>query len=196
MIAVSLPADDLVPYLEDSCDLAASNAPGLSVASGGVAEIDALEKRLEEAEIDFQRVSIERAAHSRLLDPILDEFRSFVEKLDLKAPSIPFISNRTGERISDKDATSPEYWVQHLRNEVRFSEGLRTILATPGQILLEVGPGQALCPPAAPPPFKPSAGAGLSTQAGPRPSRAYRELPGKRTSNGSVAARRHSRTRA
>ena len=145
MIAVSLPADDLVPYLEDSCDLAASNAPGLSVASGGVAEIDALEKRLEEAEIDFQRVSIERAAHSRLLDPILDEFRSFVEKLELKAPSIPFISNRTGERISDKDATSPEYWVQHLRNEVRFSEGLRTILATPGQILLEVGPGQALC---------------------------------------------------
>jgi acyl transferase domain-containing protein/thioesterase domain-containing protein len=145
MIAVSLPADDLVPYLEDSCDLAASNAPGLSVASGGVAEIDALEKRLEEAEIDFQRVSIERAAHSRLLDPILDEFRSFVEKLDLKAPSIPFISNRTGERISDKDAISPEYWVQHLRNEVRFSEGLRTILATPGQILLEVGPGQALC---------------------------------------------------
>ncbi len=68
----------------------------LSVASGGVAEVDALEKRLEEAEIDFQRVQIDRAAHSRLLDPILAEFRRFIQGLDLRPPKIPFLSESHG----------------------------------------------------------------------------------------------------
>lgn len=145
VIAVSLPPDALEPYLGDSCALAAWNAPGLCVASGAVADVDALEKRLEEAEVDFQRVPIDRAAHSSLFDPILDEFRRFIEGLDLKAPKIPFISNRTGKPITDAQARDPEYWVEHLRREVRFSEGIETILETPGHILLEVGPGQSLC---------------------------------------------------
>ncbi len=145
MIAVSLPGEDLSRFLDGSCDLAASNAPGLSVASGGVAEIDALEKRLEEAEIDYQRVQIDRAAHSRLLDPILDEFRQFIQGLDLRPPKIPFLSNRTGRPITDAEATDPEYWVAHLREGVQFSKGLETILETPGRILLEIGPGQTLC---------------------------------------------------
>ena len=145
MLAVSLPAEELSRLLDGSCDLAASNAPGLSVASGGVAEIDTLEKRLEEAEIDFQRVQIDRAAHSRLLDPILDEFRRFIQGLDLQPPKIPFLSNRTGLPVTDEQATDPEYWVDHLREGVQFSKGLETILETPGRILLEIGPGQTLC---------------------------------------------------
>jgi len=144
MIAVSLPEDDLRPFLEERCDLASVNAPSLTVASGGVEEIDALEKRLDEAEIDCQRVAINVAGHSRLFDPILDEFRAFIRGLDLKKPTIPFISNRTGKPITDEQALDPEYWVEHLRREVRFSDGLATVLETPGRILLEVGPGQTL----------------------------------------------------
>lgn len=144
MIAVSLPEDELRPFLEDRCDLASVNAPSLTVASGGVEQIDALEKRLDEAEVDYQRVAINIAAHSRLLDPILDEFHSFILGLDLQSPSIPFISNRTGKPITEAQATDPRYWVEHLRHEVRFSEGLAHVLETPGRVLLEVGPGQTL----------------------------------------------------
>ena len=145
MISVSLPADDLVAYLGDACDLAAANAPGLSVASGSAAEIDALQKRLEDAEIDFQRIQVDRAGHSRLFDPILSEFRTFIESLDLQAPKIPMISNRTGQFLTDEQATDPDYWVEHLRESVRFATGLATVLETPGRVLVEVGPGQALC---------------------------------------------------
>ncbi|HPG25122.1 MAG TPA: type I polyketide synthase, partial [Myxococcota bacterium] len=144
MIAVSLPPEALEPHLAGRCDLAAINAPGLCVASGSEAEIDALEKRLDAAEIDFQRVAIGRAAHSRLLDPILDEFRRFVQGLDLQAPRIPIVSNRTGRLLTEAEATDPEYWVRHLRECVHFSDGLATVLSTPGRVLVEVGPGQAL----------------------------------------------------
>ncbi len=144
MIGVSLPEYDLIPFLDGRCDLASVNAPSLTVASGGVEEVDALEKRLDEAEIDYQRVAINVAGHSRLFDPILEEFRTFIRGLDLKKPSIPFISNRTGQPITDDQALDPEYWVEHLRREVRFSDGLASILETPGRVLLEVGPGQTL----------------------------------------------------
>ena len=145
MIAISLPVDELTPYLGDGCDLAAVNAPGLCVATGGVAEIDALEKRLEEAEIDYQAVSINRAAHSRQLDPVLDEFRAFIAGVDLKPPTIPIVSNRTGQIMTDEEAMDPDYWTEHLRRHVRFAESIDTILETPGRVLVEVGPGQALC---------------------------------------------------
>ena len=145
MIAVSLPAEELLLFLGETCDLASINAPGLCVASGAAAEVDALEKRLGDAEIDHQRVPIDRAGHSRLFDPILDEFRRFIQTLGLKPPKIPFISNRTGKPITDEQAIDPEYWVQHLRREVLFCEGLETILETPGRVFVEVGPGQTLC---------------------------------------------------
>ena len=144
MIAVSLPADQLVPFLEGRCDVAAANSPSLSVASGAVDEIDALQKRLDDAEVDYQRVALNVAGHSRLFDPILEEFGTFIRTLNLQKPSIPFISNRTGKVITDEQALDPDYWVEHLRREVRFSDGLETLLETPGRVLLEVGPGQTL----------------------------------------------------
>ncbi|MFK7897288.1 MAG: SDR family NAD(P)-dependent oxidoreductase [Myxococcota bacterium] len=145
MIAVSLPVDELKPFLGEGCDIAAVNAPGLCVATGSVSEIDSLEKRLEEAEVDYQAVSINRAAHSRQLDPILDEFRSFLSGVELSAPTIPIVSNRTGKIMTDAEAMDPEYWTQHFRQHVRFADCVETILETPGRVLLEVGPGQALC---------------------------------------------------
>jgi len=145
MLAVSLPEAELIPFLGNDCDLAAVNGPSLCVASGAARSIESLSKRLEEADVDVQRVAIDRAAHSRLLDPVLDEFRRFVSRLDLSAPQIPIVSNRTGQLLTDEQAMDPEYWVEHLRREVRFSAGLETALAEPGRVLLEVGPGQSLC---------------------------------------------------
>ncbi|MCR9093706.1 MAG: SDR family NAD(P)-dependent oxidoreductase [bacterium] len=144
MVAVTLPADEISAHLGDECDLALVNAPGLCVASGAEAAVEALEKRLGDAEIDYQRVPVARAGHSRLFEPILDEFRRFIEKLDLQPPKIPIVSNRTGKILTDEEATDPDYWVGHLRHTVLLSQSLDTILETPGRVLVEVGPGQTL----------------------------------------------------
>jgi acyl transferase domain-containing protein/thioesterase domain-containing protein len=146
MLSVALPEGDLRGYLTGGCEIAAVNAPGLCVASGTIEEIDDLAKRLEEADIDIVRLATgRRAGHSRLFDPVIHEFRDFVARLDLKAPQIPIISNRTGKPLTDSEATDPEYWVQHLRHTVYFSKGIETVLQVPGRLLIEVGPGQALC---------------------------------------------------
>jgi acyl transferase domain-containing protein len=79
-----------------------------------------------------------------MVDPILAEFEALVARVGLKPPAIPFLSNVTGTWITEAEATSPAYWVQHLRQAVRFSDGLAELLADPEMALLEVGPGQTL----------------------------------------------------
>ncbi|MAC26252.1 MAG: polyketide synthase [Sandaracinus sp.] len=144
MLSVSLSADAVRPFLGDELDLACHNAPDLSVVSGPQAALDRLATKLEEREVDFQRIDIDIAAHSRLLDPILDDFRAYLESITLKAPQIPIVSNRTGGWLEAKDATDPDYWVRHLRNAILFAEGVELLAAEPERVYLECGPGRAL----------------------------------------------------
>ncbi|MFP7674732.1 SDR family NAD(P)-dependent oxidoreductase [Marivita sp. S0852] len=144
MISVALSADDLRPLLGTDLDLGAINSPGLSVASGPSADLKALEDELSARDIDFQRIPIDIAAHSRMLDPILPQFRAYLASIDLHPPQIPITSNTTGDLMSDEQATDPEYWVSHLRGTVHFAHCLDTLSETANRIYLEVGPGKAL----------------------------------------------------
>ncbi|SEK20422.1 Acyl transferase domain-containing protein [Roseivivax marinus] len=143
MLSVPLSAAALRPLLGDDLDLAAENAPGLSVASGPSGALDRLEAELAAEGIECRRIVIDIAAHSRTLEPILGEFREHLQTIRLSAPRIPLASNRTGTWMTDAQATSPDYWVEHLRHAVRFAECVGT-LARPDRVFLEVGPGRAL----------------------------------------------------
>lgn len=144
MTSVLMAPESLRPLLEGEVDLAIVNGPELCVISGTVESMEEVEKRLTERDVEFTRLPIPRAGHSRMFDPILPAFRSFLESIELHPPKIPFVSNRTGKPITDEQATSPDYWVEHLRQTVFFSDGLGAILEKPGRILIEVGPGQTL----------------------------------------------------
>lgn len=113
------------------------------MATGPKAALEKLEQDLKRRDIDFQRIQIDIAAHSRMLDPILEDFRTYLKSIDLKPPQIPFASNRTGEIISPEQATDPDYWVNHLRGTVLFADCMST-LAAKNRIFIEVGPGKAL----------------------------------------------------
>ncbi|MEE4186979.1 MAG: SDR family NAD(P)-dependent oxidoreductase [Roseobacter sp.] len=143
MLSVALPAEDLKPLLGDSLDLGAVNAPQLSVATGPQAALDQLEAELKQRDIDFQRIQIDIAAHSRMLEPILKDFGDYLRSIPLNPPQIPFTSNRTGQMITPEQATDPEYWVEHLRGTVHFADCIGT-LAEKNRIFIEVGPGKAL----------------------------------------------------
>ncbi len=143
MLSVAMPADDLRPLLGDDLDLGAVNAPELSVASGPQAALDKLEAELKSRDIDAQRIQIDIAAHSRMLDPILSDFRAYLQSIQLNAPQIPLTSNRTGALMTAEQATNPEYWVEHLRGTVHFADCIGA-LAADNRIFLEVGPGKAL----------------------------------------------------
>ncbi|MEM9691929.1 MAG: type I polyketide synthase [Myxococcota bacterium] len=144
MLSVPLAADDLRPHLGDELDLAVINGPSAAVASGPANAIEALEQKLSAMDLDVRRVRIDVAAHSRMLDPILDAFRQYVTKIELSPPSLPLLSNVTGTWMEPEQATDPEYWVRHLRQTVRFGENLEVALADPDQVMLEVAPGRTL----------------------------------------------------
>ena len=144
MLSVPLPEDQCRRLLPDNLDLAVVNAPELCVVSGRASDLDAFAAALADQDVEVQRVRIAIAAHSRLLDPILDEFRAFVGSLQLSPPALPLISNRTGTWITDEQATDPEYWVQHLRSTVLFAAGADLLLSDDQNVFLEVGPGRAL----------------------------------------------------
>jgi phthiocerol/phenolphthiocerol synthesis type-I polyketide synthase E len=144
MLAVPLPEEETLALLSDSLSLAAVNAPSLCVVSGPEVEIEAVRARLAESGLEARRLHTSHAFHSAAMDPILEPFRALVAKTKLQPPRLPYLSNLTGTWIETSQATDPDYWVQHLRQPVRFAAGLAELWREPGRVLLEVGPGRTL----------------------------------------------------
>jgi acyl transferase domain-containing protein/acyl carrier protein len=145
MLAVPLGETALRPYLGPGLDLAAVNTPASCVVSGPAEAVERLEQDLAARGITARPLHTSHAFHSAMMDPILPAFVERVRQTQRRAPSVRFVSNVTGTWITDAEATSPDYWARHLRGTVRFSDGLRTLVALDSEpVLLEVGPGNTL----------------------------------------------------
>ena len=145
MLAIPLPESELQPILNGQLDVAAINEVGSCVVSGSTERIEKLREQLSAAGVQARCLRTSHAFHSRMMDPILNEFASTVEGIQLSAPKIRYVSNVTGDWIRAAEATSAKYWAQHIRHPVRFVDGIGRMLREGERIYLEVGPGQALC---------------------------------------------------
>ncbi|MFL6284302.1 MAG: SDR family NAD(P)-dependent oxidoreductase [Pyrinomonadaceae bacterium] len=144
MLSVQAAAEDVLPLLDERLSLAAINAPDLCVVSGEAQAVAELEIELPERNISSRRLHTSHAFHSFMFQPVVGQFADLVRRVKLNAPRTPFVSNVTGDWITDEEATSPEYWSRQLRQAVLFADGVRRLLEIPEIILLEVGPGMAL----------------------------------------------------
>ncbi len=144
MLAVPLSQEEVQPLLVQGLDLAAVNEPTRCVVSGSIEKIDALVKNLKSREIECRRLHTSHAFHSEIMTHILESFAQCVKGVRLQQPEIPYISNVSGTWITSEQATDPNYYTQHLRQTVRFADGIRLLLQEPNQILLEVGAGKTL----------------------------------------------------
>ncbi|MDC6169390.1 type I polyketide synthase [Paucibacter sp. XJ19-41] len=144
MLAVGLSEAEVSSYVDDGCGLAAVNASDACVLSGPGETIDAVERDLVAREVAVRRLKVSHAFHSSMLDPMLEDFLAELGRVEFHPPSLPFVSNLTGQWITAAQAVDPAYWVAHLRSTVRFADGLATLMAEPGRVLLEVGPGETL----------------------------------------------------
>ncbi len=144
MLSVTASPAALEPFLGTELDLAAVNGPEQCTVSGPQLAIERLAAALDDAGIDAQVVPIDIAAHSSLVEPLLQPFERYLRSVELAPPSIPFLSNRSGTWITDDEATDPGYWAAHLRSTVRFADNVRTVLDAGHPFFLEVGPGRIL----------------------------------------------------
>ncbi len=144
MLSVSLAEADVRPLLGDELTVATINSPKRCVVSGPNEAIAALEQRLTDQGVASRRLRTSHAFHSPMMNPILAPFEAQVRRVERHAPQIPYLSNVTGTWISPQEATDPAYWAQHLRQAVRFSDGISVLAQAPERVLLEVGPGRSL----------------------------------------------------
>ncbi len=144
MLAVRISPAGLAEYMESNLALAAVNAPGLCVVSGPFDAVDSIEKRLAAGAIPSKRLATSHAFHSAMMEPALRPLADFMRRLKLNAPKIPWVSNVTGTWITTAQATSPDYWLTHARQTVRFADGVAELVKKGSRVLLEVGPGSTL----------------------------------------------------
>jgi acyl transferase domain-containing protein len=142
MLTVTAPHLQVTELLKNHKDLAlaAVNGESLCVVSGPQEAIVRLETQLTEQGLGSQRLRTSHAFHSPMMAPVAESLRRVLTEIKLKSPCIPFLSNLTGGWITPEEATSTEYWVQHLLHTVRFSDNLSQLLREPGATLLEMGP--------------------------------------------------------
>nr|AGH69824.1 polyketide synthase [Nostoc sp. 'Peltigera membranacea cyanobiont'] len=146
MLAIALPLTD-VQFLLDAqplVELAAINSPSACVVSGTVEAIATFQNQLSSKGIESRLLHTSHGFHSLMMQPMLEAFVQAVNKVKLNPPQIRFISNLTGSWITDEQATSPNYWSQHLRQTVQFSAGISQLLEQFEGVFLEVGPGRTL----------------------------------------------------
>ena len=146
MLAVSLSESAVQPFLKAHTELslAAVNAPKLCVISGPTNRIDVLQEELAAQGIGYRRLHTSHAFHSTMVEPIIRPFTEALRKVELKPLQIPYMSNVTGNWIGAEEAADSSYWSKHLRQTVRFADGLQKLLKESDRIFLDVGPGQTL----------------------------------------------------
>ncbi|WP_307661120.1 SDR family NAD(P)-dependent oxidoreductase [Streptomyces sp. V1I1] len=142
MVAVEATEQEILPLLTEGTSIAAVNGPDAVVVAGVEDEALAVVARLEGRKTSRLRVS--HAFHSPLMEPMLDEFRSVVEGLSFTEPRIPLVSNVTGQIADAGVVCTPEYWVRHVREAVRFGDGVTTLTQAGVTTLLELGPDGVL----------------------------------------------------
>ena len=141
MIALQATEAEVVPLLTDGVSIAAINGPEAVVVSGAEDAVTAIAAKFTEQARKTKRLPVSHAFHSPLMEPMLAEFRAVVSGLTFAQPTIPVVSTLTG---GDADLTEPEYWVRHVREAVRFAEGVATLREAGVSSFLELGPDGAL----------------------------------------------------
>lgn len=144
MLSVAMSETELLNILPSELSLAIVSSDNLSIASGDIQAIEDFFNFLTNKEIECKKLNVHHAYHSHMAKPILEHFTQEVKKISLHPPQIPYLSNVTGTWITKEQATDPSYWSKHLRQTVRFSDGLIELFKQKELLLLEVGPGKRL----------------------------------------------------
>ena len=144
MAAIPLSAEKLLERLPDNLSIAAINEPGMCVISGVSESVDEFVESCAREDLHCHPLHTSHAFHSTMMEEILEEFAVLIKTVELAAPTIPFLSNVSGEWITDQQAMNPDYWVSHIRQTVLFNDGLQALLQQPSRLLYEIGPGSSL----------------------------------------------------
>lgn len=120
-------------------DIAGINTSNETVVSGKLDSIKKLIATLETNKINYRELTVSHAFHSALMEPMLDEFMGFAQKIKFNPLSIPLLSNLTGD-FAGEEIHTPEYWRNHIRQAVQFTKITEQLVAGDFDLIMEMGP--------------------------------------------------------
>ncbi|MEU0839170.1 type I polyketide synthase [Streptomyces sp. NPDC005962] len=144
MVAVQASEDEVAPFLNERVSIAALNGPSSVVIAGDEEAVLEIAAGFEAQGRKTKRLTVSHAFHSPRMDGMLDAFREVAQGLSYEAPRIPIVSNLSGNVVSAEEITSPDFWVRHVREAVRFLDGVRTLEAQGVTTYVELGPDGVL----------------------------------------------------
>ncbi|WFB09506.1 SDR family NAD(P)-dependent oxidoreductase [Streptomyces sp. LX-29] len=144
MIAVQASEDEVLPLLTEGVSIAALNGPTSVVIAGDEDAAVAIASGFEAQGRKTKRLTVSHAFHSPRMDAMLEDFRAVAETLSYEAPRIPIVSNLTGALVSAEEITTADFWVRHVREAVRFLDGIRALEAHGVTTFIELGPDGVL----------------------------------------------------
>ncbi|UBI35054.1 SDR family NAD(P)-dependent oxidoreductase [Streptomyces mobaraensis] len=146
MAALQATEEEALGLLGDAEDasVAAVNGPRAVVVSGARATVTAIVEELREQGRKTSLLKVSHAFHSPLMEPMLEDFRTVVAGLSFAEPRIPIVSTVTGQLATAEELTSVDYWVEHVRRPVRFTDAVATLTADGVSAFLEIGPDAVL----------------------------------------------------
>ncbi|WP_342752611.1 type I polyketide synthase [Actinopolyspora alba] len=140
MVSVGASEDELRAVLPQGAWLAAVNGPGLCVVSGDAEAVGEVAAHFEGLGRRTRWLSVSHAFHSGHMDPALSELERVAGQCVFGELSVPVVSNVTGQLLTGEEMCSPGYWARHVRQPVRFADGVETALAAGVDVFVECGP--------------------------------------------------------
>ncbi|MER7407943.1 type I polyketide synthase [Streptomyces sp. NPDC000070] len=147
MVALDGTEEEVVAALAEfraQVAVASVNGPRSVVISGAEDAVLSVAAGFEERGRRTVRLRVSHAFHSPLVASMLDEFLGVARKLTFRPPRIPIVSTVTGRLAEPAELCSPEYWVRHARQPVRFADAMHRLADDGICAYLELGPGPVL----------------------------------------------------
>lgn len=155
MLACNLAPEKIAGIISESpaltqLTIACFNGPGDCVVGGPLAQLDTFQKDCKARKIRTKLINAPYAFHTSAMDPVLESLRALGRSVRFGQPVIPVISNVNGRLF--QSSFSSDYFADHARQPVRFTDGLRSLQLLMGQpvldgaLFLEIGPQPTLLP--------------------------------------------------
>ncbi len=144
MASIQATEAEITPLLTGEVSIAAVNGPRSVVVSGTQSVVRAIMAHFDDLGRPVAQLRVSHAFHSPLMQPMLAEFGEVARSLEYREPRLPIVSNLTGRLATAQELADPEYWVRHVRDAVRFADGVAELARRGVTTAIELGPQAVL----------------------------------------------------